>query len=49
MPIVMRRVKEVIQAIQKVMHDDGYTVSDYQFIVQSYPSPIPPADRFAGT
>ena len=41
MPGAMAAVGQAIDEVRAVMADAGYAQSDYRFVVQSYPSPVP--------
>jgi hypothetical protein len=41
MPGAMAAVGHAIDEVRTVMTDAGYTQSDYRFVLQSYPSPVP--------
>jgi len=43
LPVAMAGVAGAIQSIRDVMTHDGYGVSDYRLILQSYPAPLPPS------
>jgi hypothetical protein len=41
MPSAMAAVGHAIDEVQAVMADAGYAQSDYRFVLQTYPSPVP--------
>ncbi len=48
MPGAMAAVGHAVDEVRAVMADAGYAQSDYRFVLQSYPSPVPrgPEDRY---
>ena len=47
LPEVIESVSDVIVAVKNVMAQEGYTFkANYRILLQSYPSPIPPGDKF---
>jgi hypothetical protein len=39
------KVEKAVTEIRRAMTDAGYTDGSYRFVLQSYPSPIPPGDQ----